>query len=152
MRSIFLLVVLLFPFATSAQEPLLDVMSDHPYFGPAHFKSAQDSAEFTQFRQGLTTVGRSATESSGTYRMLWREHQQGGYWVVERCDGTVLDKRTTKDMHGLFGPHIPFRTADGRSGWMVIHERPCALICRSATYYVKEEMKRYEGLPYGPEP
>lgn len=143
-------VVLLIACSTSAQEPLLDVMSDHAHFGPAHFENAQDSAEFMRFRQGLTSLMPDTTDRKGRYRMLWREHQQGGFWVVDRGDGTLLDTRNAKGIHGFLGPHIPFRTADGRFGWMVVHERPCALICRSATYYVEEMERRSTPVPQAP--
>lgn len=54
MRRILVLAQLL-PFVLCAQEPLVDVMSDHGYFGAVRYANAQDSADFALFRRSLTT-------------------------------------------------------------------------------------------------
>ena len=137
MRRTTLFFALITARALHAQEPLPDAMSGHLYFGPAHYENAQDSADFTRFRQGLTSVAPNTT-ATDTYRMVWREDQRSGRWTVSRGDGSLLKGAPNTGLVKPLGSHIPFRTADGRHGWMLVHETPCAMLCQSAVYYVEE--------------
>lgn len=136
MRPSLLLLALLAAPLLRAQDPLPSWMDDHP-FGPPTFASTEDSLAFTAFRQGLVTVAAAPVADSRTYRQLWREVQHGGRWSVARGDASGWAAPTAEVTTALFGPYIPFRTADGRRGWMVVHDIPCAMVCRSAEYYVE---------------
>ncbi len=113
-------------------------MDGHSFFGPAHYENAKDSVEFTQFRTGMRSVDPTGTTNTtiARYRMLWQEDQHGGSWSVGRGDSTLLQPSTTAALALRFG--LPFRTADGKSGVVVVHETPCGLVCRSAYYYVED--------------
>ena len=137
MRRILVLAPFL-PLFLSAQEPLLDMMSDHLHFGPVWFENAQDSADFALFRQGLTTDPDRKKGTPTSYRMVWRAHQQGGYCSITRGEGSLTLPPNEVVSIDAFVTRTPFRTADGRRGLMIWHEWPCALICRSAMYYVEE--------------
>ncbi len=130
--------LLLVPHIGHAQNTLPNVMVDHAYFGPAQFENATDSADFSQFRQGLRTVQPTHTKVTAQvqYRMLWREDQHGGRWSVSRGDSSVWQARgyETLDLSMV----DPFETADSRRGVLVVHETPCGLICHNARYYVEE--------------
>lgn len=150
MRRILVLAQLL-PFVPCAQEPLLDVMSDHLHFGPAQYANAHDSADFALFRRGLTTDTTSKAGPPTSYRMVWREHQQGGFWSIARGEGSLtLPPNEDVSIHGV-EDRTPFRKADGRRGLMIWHDRPCALICRSAMYYVEDGPQPVRALPGGAE-
>ena len=121
-----------------AQEPLPIPMDDHMHFGPPRYESAKDSAAFAQFRQGLTFEHRDTDRASTGYRMVWREHQQGGLWTITREKGSDPIPPYEGKVIDHFLIRTPFRTADGRRGLLIVSERPCALICRSAEYYLEE--------------
>ncbi len=112
-------------------------MSDHHYFGPARYASPRDSLDFTRFRQGLT-IESSGIDTSLTYRLIWREDQHGGSWTVSREDGSATLAPTEAMIINGFQLHTSFRTAEGQRGVLVSFDRPCAMICRSARYYVQE--------------
>jgi hypothetical protein len=130
-------VLLLLPCLCPAQDTLSYSLVDHHYFGPVHFANAKDSAEFTQFRKGVRTIGRTLPIGTTThYRMVWQENQHGGLWSVGRGDGS-LPKYAPNEEFELF-IRLPFLTPEGRRGLMIVHEIPCGLICRTAWYYVEE--------------
>ena len=131
-------ILLLVPFIGHAQDTLPNFMVDHMYFRPARYANATDSADFLHFREGLRTVPPADTKDSAKvqYRMLWQEDQHGGLWSVSRGDNSVWEARAYELLHLFMG--VPFVTADGRRGVLVVHDRPCGLICRNAFYYVEE--------------
>ncbi len=130
--------LLLVPFIGHAQDTLPNFMVDHMYFRPAWYANATDSADFLHFRKGLRTVPPTNTKDTTMvqYRMVWKEDQHGGVWSVSRGDNSVWQARAY-DLPDLF-MGVPFVTADGRRGVLVVHDRPCGLICRNAFYYVEE--------------
>lgn len=130
--------LLLVPYIGHAQDTLPNVMADHAYFGPARYANATDSADFSQFRNGLRTVQPTGTKDTTVvrYRMLWREDQHGGRWTVSRGDSSVWQARAYESLDPFMG--VDFETADGRRGVLVVHETPCGLICRNAWYYVED--------------
>ena len=130
--------LLLVPYIGHAQDTLPNLMADHAYFGPIWYANATDSADFSQFRNGLRTVPPTGTKDTTQvrYRMVWREDQHGGLWSVSRGDSSVWQARAYASLDPFMGVH--FETADGRRGVLVVHERPCGLICRNAYYYVEE--------------
>ncbi len=137
-RAVHLLFLL--PSFAQAQEPPMLPAIGHPYFGPAYFETTQDSADFMQFRNGLQPVDTTRTPDTTTfqYRLVWIVNERGGMTVVSRGDGSVM--RSAE--HVAFAPYalmsLPYRTAEGRRGLVLAHEEPCALICRTAHYYVEE--------------
>ncbi len=139
MRTLFLAsLLLLMPYIGHAQDTLPNVMADHAYFGPIWFANATDSADFSQFRNGLRTVQPTGTKDTTVvrYRMLWREDQHGGRWSVSRGDSSLWQARAYETLDLFMGG--PFVTADGRRGVLVVHETPCGLICRNAYCYVED--------------
>ncbi len=130
--------LLLVPFIGHAQDTLPYLMADHLYFGPAHFANAKDSADFTRFRQGLKSVDTTLPMDTRKvqYRMVWQENQHGGLWSVSRGDSSLWQAREYETLDLFMG--APFVTADGRRGMLVVHERPCGLICRNSFYYVED--------------
>jgi len=130
--------LLLVPYIGHAQDTLPNGMADHAYFGPAQFENATDSADFSQFRNGLRTVQPTGNKdrTKVRYRMVWREDQHGGLWSVSRGDSSLWQAREYQLLDPLMGG--PFVSADGRRGVLVVHERPCGLICRNSFYYVEE--------------
>lgn len=138
MRTTFPAILLLFlPCIALAQEPLPPFMDDHLYFGAPRYAQATDSAEFMRFRSGLKvdTLPRTV-DTTVRYRLLWQEDQHGGLWLVGRGDSSLWEARAYEQL-GLF-MGVPFVTADGRRGVLVVQEMPCGLICRNAWYYVED--------------
>ena len=134
-----LMALLLFvPFIGHAQDTLPNYVADHPYFGPASFANATDSADFLHFRKGLRKVEPTMHKDTTKvqYRMLWREDQHGGRWSVSRGDSSVWQAREYESLDLFMDVH--FVTTDGRRGVLVGHDTPCGLICRNAWYYVEE--------------
>lgn len=129
---------LLLPAVMHAQDPLTVLYDEHFHFNPMLFENPDDSAAYAQFRKGLQRTDLDAETGTANYRMVWREHQQGGVHTVSRGDGTtVMPTRYVSGVDELTS-YTHFRTADGRQGILVSYERPCALICRSVVYYVEE--------------
>ena len=130
--------LLLVPFMGHAQDTLPSFMADQGSFGPARYKYATDSADFWRFRNGLRTVRPAGTKDTTQvrYRMVWREDQHGGLWSVSRGDSSVWQAHEYESLDLFMG--VPFVTAEGRRGVLVVHEIPCGLICRHAWYYVEE--------------
>ena len=130
--------LLLVPFMGHAQDTLPDLMAEHAYFSPAWYKNATDSADFSRFRKGLRTVRPTGTKDTAQvqYRMVWREDQHGGLWSVSRGDSSVWQAREYGSLD--LSTRVPFVTAEGRRGELVVHDIPCGLICRHAWYYVEE--------------
>ena len=130
--------LILLPVFAQAQEPPMLPAIGHPYFGPAYFETTQDSADFMQFRNGLQPVdpARPADTTTFQYRLVWIVNERGGVAVVSRGDGSLIQIEGSSII-GYF-MHLPFRMVDGRRGFMVIHETPCALICRGTVYYVED--------------
>ena len=127
--------LLLFPLLAHAQEPLPTFQDEFP-FGHPHWASEADSADYSAFRKAISMVEETLETMSGDYREVWRVGEHGGLAMVSRGDGSLWRIEGTSII-GLF-MHIPFRMADGRRGFMVVHETPCGLICRDTVYYVEE--------------
>ena len=111
--------LLLVPYIGHAQDTLPNLMADHAYFGPARYANATDSADFSQFRNGLRTVQPTGTKDTTQvrYRMVWREDQHGGLWSVSRGDSSLWQARGYESLD-LFmgGPYYrgwPARCAGG---------------------------------------
>jgi len=105
-------------------------------FGHTYWASAADSADFTAFRAGISWVEETLETPSGDYHAVWRIGEHGGVAVVSRGDRTLW-RIEGSSLIGL-SMHLPFRMADGRRGFMVVHETPCGLICRDTVYYVED--------------
>lgn len=136
-------VLFLLPLVAQAQEPHSTIANLPPYFGPAIFENPQDSADFTQFVNGLRRVDPTLPPDIATfqYRLVWRVVERGGITVASRGNGSVM--RSAERL--AFDPHppytlmsLPYRTADGRRILVLAHEVPCGLICRNTECYVEE--------------
>ncbi|MEZ4788957.1 MAG: hypothetical protein R2811_02960 [Flavobacteriales bacterium] len=138
MRRTTLPFALLLSAVMHAQDPLTVLYDEHFHFGPMLYENLEDSAAYAQFRKGLQRADPDVESADSHYRMVWREHQQGGRHTVSRGDGTtVMPTRGDSGVDEFF-LYAHFRTADGRDVILVTYERPCAMICRSAIYYVAE--------------
>ena len=113
-------------------------MHDHLYFGQPEFLNSKDSAEYTLFRQRMTSLEATVPTDTMTiqYHLVWSEHQHGGSWTVDRGDGSVIKASPSELPFDFQQMSIAFRTTDGRRGLMLMHDVPCGLICRNAHYYV----------------
>jgi hypothetical protein len=127
--------LLLFPLLALAQEPLPTFQDEFP-FGYPHWASAADSADFAEFRKAISMVDETLETTSGVYRAVWHISEHGGMVALSRGDGSLW-RIEGSSVIGVF-MQIPFRMADGRRGFMVVHETPCGLICRDTVYYVEE--------------
>ena len=140
MRSILPFSLLLLTNTAQAQDQPTIPDPQHRYFGVPYFENRADSAEFMQFHAGLQWE-ESVTEmdtTSRTYKLVWRENQHGGLWMVSRGDGSVL-VRSTRSVHiGPLHDEGHFCTASGKHGFMIAWETPCGMICRTTSYYVEE--------------
>jgi len=138
MRCTTLPFALLLSAVMHAQDPLTVLYDEQFHFGPPRYENPEDSAAYAQFRKGLQRAEPNMEPANSHYRMVWREHQQGGRHTVSRGDGTtVMPTRGDSGVDEFF-LYAHFRTADGRDVILVTYERPCAMICRSAIYYVAE--------------
>lgn len=135
-------IIMLLLLANTAQAQDQPTFPDpqHGYFGVPNFENPSDSAEFMQFHAGLRWDGTvtALDTSSTTYKLVWREDQHGGLWVVSRGDGSRLLRKAGITRIGPMHGEGHFRTAGGKRGIMIEWETPCGLICRTASYYVEE--------------
>jgi len=141
MRSPLSALLLLFlPACTQAQDTLSTLMYDHWRFGSLLFDSSKDSADYARFRQGMTQARSAVAPDTSTvhYRLVWRENQRAGLWMVTRGDGILLKAVPIASLFASDSMSIAFRTVDGRRGLLLMFEEPCGLICRSSLYYVEE--------------
>ncbi|MBL7952518.1 MAG: hypothetical protein JNM62_12460 [Flavobacteriales bacterium] len=134
------LLLLLLPLYAEAQEPIGPSLNAQHHFGPPVFESAADSADFMRFRSGIRAEDLMTAEATPdiVYRLVWQEAEHGGRWSVTRGDGTPPPKRDRNTRLGALEYGLPFRTAEGERGLLISSEYPCAMICRSAWYYVEE--------------
>ena len=132
-----LTILLLFPLFAHAQDTPTTFQDDH-LFGPTYWASAADSVDFTAFLSALqlTDPGQDGDSTSVTYHLVWRKNQHGGVAVVSRGDGSAL-RVAARTLIGFYENH-PFHMPDGRRGVVMIHDEPCALICRDTVYYVED--------------
>lgn len=137
-KTLITLMVLFLACRTSAQNTVSSTAIQLPYISADGFASPLDIADYSHFRQGLTWVGPvSSTDTTTThYRQVWVEGMHGGLTMISRGDGSLTLYRADKGMDWF--EVIPFRTAEGHRGLMVVHEVPCGLICRTTKYYVEE--------------
>ena len=151
MRAILALALLL-SVALHAQIPPIGSMDQPFHFGPALYESPEDSAAFVQFREGLSFDVPHTALATSPYRLLWRESEQGGLHIVIQGDGSkIMTLRGNASIDELI-LYDPFRTADGRPGILVSYERPCALICRTTSYYLVDEGEDAPAIPPGSSP
>ena len=130
--------LLLLPLVARAQDPTT-VQPDAPPFGYPHWASVSDSAdsaEFAEFRKAISMVDKTLETTTGVYRAVWHINEHGGMVAVSRGDSSLW-RIEASSVIGVF-MQIPFRMADGRRGFMVVHETPCGLICRDTVYYVED--------------
>ena len=138
MRRTTLPFALLLSAVMHAQDPLTVLYEEQFHFGPPLYENPEDSAAYAQFRKSLQRAEPDEEPADSHYRMVWREHQQGGRHTVSRGDGTtVMPTRGESGVDELI-QYTHFRAVDGRDVILVTYERPCAMICRSAIYYVAE--------------
>ncbi len=106
-----------------------------------HYADPSDSTDFLQFIRGLRAEG-GPTEANGTpkrYRPVWLVSEHGGFAVVSRGDGQVITLEAEHPALDAFDTMtLHMRTADGRACVVRLWERPCAMICRTTTYYLEE--------------
>lgn len=137
--AIFLLFLLGFR-TSQAHDPPTFPDPQHGFFGLPVFESPADSAEFMRFRAGLqweeTVTAMDSTSTS--CKLVWREDQHGGLWVVSRGDGSTWPRSSGTKRIGPRHDEAHFRTVGGKHGIVITWETPCGLICRTASYYVEE--------------
>jgi len=113
----------------------------HRYLSRYQFAEPSDSTDFLQFIRSLRADG-GPTQANGTpkrYRPVWLVSEHGGFAVVSGGDGQVITleaERPALDAFDTMTLHM--RTADGRACVVRLWERPCAMICRTTTYYLEE--------------
>ncbi len=142
MRMTHLAIITLLILANTAQAQGKPNFPDpqQAYFGVPIFENPADSAEFMEFHSGLQwdSVVTALDTSRTTYKLVWRDNQHGGFWMVSRGDGSTLVRSTGTMCIGPMHYEGHFRTASGKRGIMIAWETPCGLICRTASYYVEE--------------
>jgi len=119
----------------TAQDDTTTWMAAYP-FGHTYWANTADSADFTAFHRAMIKVEETLETPTGDYRAVWRLGEHGGVAVVSRGDSSLC-RINGSSVVGVF-MHLPFRMADGRRGFMVVHETPCGLICRDTVYYVED--------------
>ncbi len=132
--------ILLFSLAycAKAQDQPTTFQEDH-YFGRLIFASAADSADsadFAEFRKAISMEDETLETTTGVYRAVWHINEHGGMVAVSRGNSSLW-RIEASSVIGVF-MQMPFRMADGRRGFMVVHETPCGLICRDTVYYVED--------------
>lgn len=130
--------LLLLPLVARAQDPTT-VQPDGSPFGYPHWASAADStdsADFAEFRKAMSMVDETLETTTGVYRAVWHINEHGGMVAVSRGDSSLW-RIEASSVIGVF-MQIPYRMADGRRGFMRVHETPCGLICRDTVYYVED--------------
>jgi hypothetical protein len=132
-----LILLLSLALCAKAQDQPKTFQNDH-HFGRMIFDSAADSVDLTAFVKAIqrTDPRPDLVTTTVVCRAVWRIGEHGGLAVVSRGDGSLMQIKGSS-FPGL-PIHIPFRMADGRRGFMVVHETPCGLICRDTVYYVEE--------------
>jgi len=118
-----------------AQDQPTIIQDDH-YFGRSIFARAADSADFAEFRTAIAMVDETLETTTGVYRAVWHINEHGGMVAVSRGDSSLW-RIDGSSVIGVF-MSLPFRMADGRHGFMVVHETPCGLICRDTMYYLED--------------
>lgn len=106
-----------------------------------HYADPSDSTDFIQFNRSLRVADgpSQAGAASKRYRQVWLVSEHGGFSVVSRGDGQVITLEPERPTIGIFDTMLLYRrTSDGRACLVRLWERPCAMICRTTTYYVEE--------------
>ena len=138
MRHLLAYLLAFVPCLGQAQGTPASIAAEHHFLGRLYYQNAQDSADFTRFRQDLRFVDGSAPTDTvdTTYRLQWIVSEHGGMSIINRGDSSILQHEPASSW-GLF-PSLSFQLADGRRGVQVFHEIPCGLICRSTLYYIED--------------
>jgi hypothetical protein len=130
-----LCILLLLPLVAHAQDPATVQPGGSP-FGHTFWASAADSTDFIAFHRAMIMGEETLETTSGDYHAVWRVGEHGGLAMVSRGDGSLWRIEGTSVI-GVF-MQLPFRMADGRRGFMVVHETPCGLLCRDTMYYLEK--------------
>lgn len=113
----------------------------HPQLRRYQFAEPSDSTDFQQFIQSLRADA-GPTHADGTpkrYRQVWLVSEHGGFAVVSRGDGQVVTLEADRPIVGIFDTlFLNMLTSDGRTCVAKLWEVPCAMICRTTTYYLEE--------------
>lgn len=113
----------------------------HRGFRTLYFAEPSDSSAFQQFIQSLRTDA-GPPHAGGTpkrYRQAWLVSEHGGFAIVSRGDGQVITLEAEPPALDSFDRmFIHMRTTDDRTCVAEFWERPCAMICRTTTYYLEE--------------
>ena len=120
----------------SAAQDATTTRTDRSPFGHTHWSSAADSADFMAFHLAMIMGEETLETTTGVYRAMWHISEHGGMVALSRGDSSLW-RIDGSLVNGVF-MHLPFRMADGRRGFMVMHETPCGLICRDTMYYVED--------------
>lgn len=141
MRPLLPFVLFGLSFTANAQDPFVPMLdTGHGHFGPRRYELLSDSVDYARFRASLRVEDVTGSDPIpwSSYRMLWRESQHGGLWSVTRGDNSVLTARDATPGIGDYEWTQRFRTVEGKRGIILVHDRPCAMICRSVRYYLEE--------------
>lgn len=106
-----------------------------------HYADPSDSTDFLQFIRSLRAVDgpTQAGAAPKRYRQVWLVSEHGGFTLVSRGDGQVITLEPERPIVESFDTlFLYMRTLDGRACVARLWERPCAMICRTTTYYVEE--------------
>lgn len=109
--------------------------------GNFHYAEPSDSADFQQFIRSLRSVDGppQAGATPKRYRQVWRVSEYGRFSVVSRGDGEAITMESERPMVDIFDTlFFNMLTSDGRACVAKLWEVPCAMICRTTTYYVEE--------------
>lgn len=115
--------------------------SSYRALGNFHYADPSDSADFQQFIRSLRAVDGppQAGATPKRYRQVWLVSEHGGFSVVSRGDGEAITVEAERPIVDIFSTwSLNLLTSDGRACIAQLWERPCAMICRTTTYYVEE--------------
>ncbi len=105
------------------------------------FAEPLDSSDFQRFIRSLRADD-GPPDVGGTpkrYRQVWMVSEHGGLSMVSRGNGEVITLEAERPIVDIFeNSFLNMLTSDGRSCIARFWERPCAMLCRTTTYYVEE--------------
>lgn len=106
-----------------------------------HYAELSDSTDFLRFIQSLRAADGppQAGATPKRYRQVWLVSEHGGFSVVSRGDGEAITVEAERPIVAIFNTwSLNLLTSEGRACIAQLWDRPCAMICRTTTYYVEE--------------
>ncbi len=106
---------------------------------PVYYEQPTDSADFQRFIASLSfaTTAEVPGAMPRCYTEVWRIAEHGGLSIVTRGDGSALTLPAGPFDSDTWSASLAFVTPEGRHGLLRMSEYPCAMICRTAVYYLE---------------